>query len=480
MSDYFFAVGGTGQQVASAYNRLALLCGIRPAKLVIIDSDTSENEENITYSLSQVEKETFEPALNEAKCTFNDLFHDANDDVRKILNLLFVDDELGTEVCSGMFGNPSVGAVTFMNTIVNLNDEGSSLKEYIDTITSDCNVVVCGSLAGGTGAGVMPILAKHIKEITDARVKIVGFLKWFEVGANIKAGDVYDAARHADRTVNDILRVNTESGFRYLQDNISKEIDSCVLLGLKDLFNIVQSADNGVQGEKRHPITLIAATIANNFFNGRRLNEGLYSYLKPSGYGLHPSDIDVILPDKKRTKTTTEKVFMMNKAMVRLLELIEKYLEDINDGIPKLTFAPWLAYPNHLAMIIRTKYLAGVEAKDVIEKIITKIQDERVKFNESMTWFNELCEKTSGSQDSRISDMFVFIKDGISINEKTIEKIEGCSMPFILKIFKKMNHSLPEQLEDIEDDLVKKIIKQLRIMINKKFLNSSFGSMKYI
>lgn len=206
--------------------------------------------------------------------------------------------------------------------------------ELIAGIKENSNVVVCGSLAGGTGAGVLPILAKYIKQERGSSVKIVGFLKWFELDDNAKAEDIYKASEHTDdRRINDILEVNTESGFCYLMDKISKDIDSCVLLGLDDLFK-VKSEDVGKQKEKRHLITLIAAVISNNFFYGKHLKNDIYGYHIPEE-GLHPYNVDVFLPNEM--KITIDKVFMLNKAMISFLKLIEDYLEK---GIPKLPFPP--------------------------------------------------------------------------------------------------------------------------------------------
>ncbi|MCP4367385.1 MAG: hypothetical protein GY797_04605 [Deltaproteobacteria bacterium] len=495
MSNYFIGVGGTGQQIALAYQKFAYLCGYEESmELHILDSDGSE--EGITREFFADTVIRYDP-IEDDTYLFEDIFiRNPKGDVKKILNLLFNEKELSTRVSKGMYGNPSVGATTFINSLTTYDKKEKDQQEHYSTtdktkrtfdefmnfiasIGDGSNVVVCGSLAGGTGAGILPILAKHIKEKIGCRVGIIGFLKWFDIDDDSTASKVYGGSGILDnREINEILKVNTESGFCYVRETISKVVDSCVLLGLEDASLKVNSANVGKQEEKRHLITLIAAVVANNFFNGQQLEKGIYSYHIPPG-GLFPSHLKVLLPNG--AEISIDKIIMMNKAMILFLQLLEEY---ILQDIPKLTFTPWLVYPTNLRKTIKriSKKIKSKKTEDICSSLQRIIQVEREKIEklietkkENKGWFEELCFNTSEAEKGKQgSNLFVFKNEKIVISADNFKETLKNHRPFIFELFNNMEYS-----GSSDADFVTLIIKHLRVMVYSKYVDVEHDVIKF-
>lgn len=129
MSNFFIAVGGTGQNIALAYLRLAKSCGIEPADIYLMDCDEGGD---ITGELRQAlhhdTMPTIRPITNRDGINiFKHIFEDAKyqNNIDTVLSLLFTKDQLDIKVREGMYCNPPVGA--------------SALHEKFKTLSSNPN-----------------------------------------------------------------------------------------------------------------------------------------------------------------------------------------------------------------------------------------------------------------------------------------------------------------------------------------------------
>src|SRR3989304_2761744 len=157
MANFFIAVGGTGQNVALAYYRLTKLCGYEPAKIYVMDSDTSVSGQQTSFI--HLEPIPIEPCITKGqRNSFRALFNLSDDaNINAMLSVLFTSKELKTPIDYGMFGRPSVGSATIMDKIVLINNDDTTeqgcrfsdrhFANLLITLKSPGhhNVVICGS-----------------------------------------------------------------------------------------------------------------------------------------------------------------------------------------------------------------------------------------------------------------------------------------------------------------------------------------------
>lgn len=111
MAHFFIAVGGSGQDAALCYLRLARLCEFEPAPVWIIDADrigeTSQQfailglrEQRGVYFVDPF------PVLGGNQKLFRDLLDDSPE-ARKVLGVLFTPDQADVPIRQGMYGRLS-------------------------------------------------------------------------------------------------------------------------------------------------------------------------------------------------------------------------------------------------------------------------------------------------------------------------------------------------------------------------------------
>lgn len=236
MADLLVAIGGTGQHVALSVARLIRLSAIpkEDIEAYILDSDD-------TQTLSMKLK-TFGGTVTDAtphlhplrngnviyapferttgKTVFEKLFIDENspDSEKMLFDALFDEDSASKDLAKGMYARPSVGATVFAK---------SSEKEMaylFDCVSRADKVIITGSFAGGTGAGITHQLVSILeKKFPHKRRYGVFLLPWLTLPGGEKR-DVTDMA----------MNQNMRHGLEYFFSNTAPKLYRSTLLGIPE------------------------------------------------------------------------------------------------------------------------------------------------------------------------------------------------------------------------------------------------------
>ncbi len=473
MNKFFIAIGGTGQMAALAYLRLAKLVGFEPADIYVMDRDL---EGPITTKLNEVmgKKEqdaipTISPIPNEKGLEyFKNVFGDlASPKIRNVLSVLFTQDQLNTHIEKGMYAKPPVGAATFMEKIRRVKQKPESdkwlrqLMSLINQAGGDNKVVISGSVMGGTGAGGVPTLAKYIRRTVQGQLQltIVDFLKWFILTQS-----------NSDM----LLEKNAQSGIYYLGDEIARDVDACVLLGL-DHTKQIDYKSVGEQEEIPHFINLLAAIVTNNAFHTKQYDvmfpskNELYAYVLPDGgFCDDPENAykapEIFLPDGGSVKLT--EVIKMVNAVTEFLKILAGRLQEGET----LSFWKNADLPGELVSALER--LAEVNSEDKTttwEKVAGVIEARRKEITGWLDWLETLwvpnyCDfpinytvLTSSKYNRDLKKPIIFLREWMSTLELTDWKEDAT-------------------IERLVDELVL----ALRKSINLRYLNSGFGDMAWL
>lgn len=391
MANFFIAVGGTGQNVALAYHKLAALAGLEPAATYVLDSDPSISINAASFlPLDPIPRQPCVDAFQ--RNSFRDLFNPrADQNVASVLATFFDKSELDTPIERGMFGHPPVGACAIMDKLALLDQaepgtecatSDPNLVNLLNTLANGAQhrVVVCGSAMGGTGAGGVPAIAAYIRtRLAAARVRdsvkivLFYFLDFFRVQpptARLRLPLIQPGA----------LERNAKSGICYLADKIAKDADACILFGLEEPINI-EYREAQAQKPTNTSLYLIAAVMANNTFNCRTVadlfpahEDRLYSYWidcdNEQRSLLKCSDVPVFLPNG--SQVSLDKVVRHGLWVKTWLDLFHKYITPL----PGFSFCPPLAVPPKLRRVLEPWQRKNLQlVNELRERLVRATED---------------------------------------------------------------------------------------------------------
>jgi hypothetical protein len=234
MAKHLIAVGGSGQHVALAYMDLAaLVYGFRDVPsiaLYILDKDETKSEGKSAWqeAIDQGQR------LREAQPDWTDFRNnrippcrelpnktEVRDAVSKVYgSLLFTEEQLRVEFGTGYWGHAPVGAVFFGEMLRRESGQlGAALNQIVADQDGNKRVVVAGSLVGGTGAGCLPQLVKHLAEAASdgpggSQIMALALLQWFWLRAPTDPQRAKDAdlrnAQMKSRVPSALLYASTE------------------------------------------------------------------------------------------------------------------------------------------------------------------------------------------------------------------------------------------------------------------------------
>jgi len=230
MARYVISVGGTGQHIALAISRLVMLGALKDdIRLIALDSDTETplpqslrglatlcggqhplQDGSITapFDLKSMGKKMF-------AATFVDADHPEE---QELFETLFTEEEGSVPIYQGMYGKPCVGA-----TVFGKGANSPMIEDKLKMLTNADEVFVCGSLVGGTGAGLLHKLVQQIlKYLREPRVVYgIFLLPWFDIRS--EGGD--------KRITNTTLDRNASHGVKYFFDHTLDAMSTTVVIG---------------------------------------------------------------------------------------------------------------------------------------------------------------------------------------------------------------------------------------------------------
>ncbi len=261
MSRTLISVGGTGQHVALALARLVYMGAVRnDVRLIALDPDNESPLPKLLEAPAGMSGDRHPLGTGQVHApfdvsrfgdaSFEQLFVDEHHPYeRELFEAMFDEDMAGIPVHKGMYGTPCVGATVFAE-----GANGATFKTQLAPVANATQVFVCGSVVGGTGAGIMHKLVTEVRKYFQGPMYGLFMLPWFKVQAGAATqGAITDAT----------IQRNATHGIKYFFSHTIPALTSSVLVGypgseqsavLKPL-----TLGAGDMGEHPHYLHLVAA-----------------------------------------------------------------------------------------------------------------------------------------------------------------------------------------------------------------------------
>jgi len=292
---HLVVAGGAGQETAAAALRLAYLTGIRLPPVSIFDSDVAPKApdsgiqtrtqvlrllEDRLRTIGVADSEIlhfYNPSVLEdsrqAVRTADDVFSrygNVTADDKMLLELLLTPQDRLATIDDGFHGRPALGALVLATAI-----RSGAFRDFADRIKTagqsadGVRLVFAGSLSGGTGTAVIPMLMDEVKRLRDqpgaaARIHAYAVLQlpWFELRR------VSDDSLSTEPDVDSgMLDRNSVCLIRGYLDKFEQEIlTGGVLLGLPAKVTRV-SHGGRQQPETPHYVSILAGMHALNLLS---------------------------------------------------------------------------------------------------------------------------------------------------------------------------------------------------------------------
>lgn len=279
MSRYFVSVGGTGQHVALALTRLVYMKALRhDIQLVAIDPDNQSPLPKLLEAPAGMKDkrhplqggQVFAP-FDMAKigtAPFSKMFVDASHLAEKeFFEALFDADSASIPIHKGMYGTPSVGATVFAEGV-----HGDALQTLLRPLQNADRVFICGSVVGGTGAGLIHKLVSEIRKHYTKEMYGIFMLPWFRISASEKKGAITQAT----------LDRNASHGVKYFYEHTIPQLNASALIGYPGTKTSTVlrplTVAEGDMGEHPHFLHLAAAHALVKLPESYTANRGVKAY----------------------------------------------------------------------------------------------------------------------------------------------------------------------------------------------------------
>lgn len=351
---YVFGIGGTGSRVLRALTMLlasGVECKANTIVPIIIDPDAAAGDVERTVTLmkqySEIRRKLnfdstkanrfFKTNIQETMTNFRlplsntedvsfDKYMDVGEMSREnlaLVNMLFSQRNLASDMKIGFKGNPNVGSV-----VLNQFDDSTEFQNFANEFTEQDKIFIISSIFGGTGASGFPLLLKTLrtneditnkKLVHEAHIGAVTLLPYFQVKQDDNSQ--IDSATFVSKA---------KSALSYYERNISKnnEIDSLYYIA-DDTRTTYENIEGGTnQKNNAHFVELASAMALIDFAN----------YDKPATavhkeFGIERDSTEIIFDNLG--KVTKGK---LRKAMTQFI-LFSKYLDENDES--RFLKHPW-------------------------------------------------------------------------------------------------------------------------------------------
>ena len=147
------------------------------------------------------------------------------------LRLITSKEQRDIRYSEGMMASPLVGAIVSSLKEYDTEDGRVNNDEKYIKLLDTCrgNVVICGSIVGGTGASVAPTLARRIHDKYGQEAKVMSVLihRWFKLGTSDESKQEFCKDR------NKKMRENAACGIVYSSQELAGKV-ATVLVGVPD------------------------------------------------------------------------------------------------------------------------------------------------------------------------------------------------------------------------------------------------------
>ena len=264
---YVFGIGGTGSRVLRAVTMLlasGVECKADAIVPIIIDPDDAAGDVERTVELmkkygeirsklnfdSKKKNQFFKtdiqetmtnfrlPLSNTKDVTFDEYMgvSDMSRENKALVNMLFSQKNLASEMTIGFKGNPNVGSV-----VLNQFDDSDAFLNFTNEFTEQDKIFIISSIFGGTGASGFPLLLKTLrtsediankKYVHNAHIGAITVLPYFQVkqdeNSQIDSATFVSKAKSAlayyDRAISKNNAIDT---LYYIADDVRTTYENC-------------------------------------------------------------------------------------------------------------------------------------------------------------------------------------------------------------------------------------------------------------
>lgn len=304
MSNYLIGIGGSGAKCIESFVHLgaAGMMAANPRQkcwTLFVDPDTANGSlgraqttlqsylnavqvpfgliDAFSLDMGTLQKRVWSPLPEHESRTLSSFFsyrdpHEANRMNSRFMDVLFSPKQIELNLNDGFRGNPSIGAAIFGGTVDLANEEPwrelYGLLKHDSADAGGAQVLLVGSVFGGTGASGVPTIAKIIADdlnaagIKNVRLGAVLLLPYFSFG---------DVQGEAVQAKSQEFLPNTQIALQYYYDRRYLDVFQGVyLLGEHQLSSVsVAKVGGRDQTNDAHPIEMTAALAAVDFFRHR-------------------------------------------------------------------------------------------------------------------------------------------------------------------------------------------------------------------
>lgn len=264
---YVFGIGGTGSRVLRALTMLlasGVECKADAIVPIIIDPDAAAGDVERTVTLmkqyAEIRKKlSFDskksnrfykteiqetmpnfrlPLRNTADVLFDEYLNVAgmNRENQALVNMLFSQKNLASDMTVGFKGNPNIGSV-----VLNQFDDSPEFQNFANDFTAQDKIFIISSIFGGTGASGFPLLLKTLRTdqnlanknyVNNAHIGAVTVLPYFQVkqddSSQVDSTTFVSKAKSALAYYErNISRNNEIDTLYYIADNTRTTYDNC-------------------------------------------------------------------------------------------------------------------------------------------------------------------------------------------------------------------------------------------------------------
>ncbi len=404
MSRILAAIGGTGQEIALACLRLCHVTNFEIPKVFVFDSDsfdpdtTKGQTDTRSHRLRELGKfiqgiggngnpVTFQSVIdrNYQNETVASLFSSSNilaPETCDLLDLLITESQQQVPIVDGFHGEPSIGAIAFADAV-----SIGAWREFEERLNEETQlpgqhfVLLAGGTAGGTGPGVLPVLAGEVMNWKQARppeapkvnISLVVQLPWF---------------RLTDRKQSDIefeaMQRNSACLVKQYSSQLARLGDRVALIGLQDVADRKTSGPHH-QPEAVHYLNLIsgwlsAELLAESETQGRMLDRGVYALAFEDNEDPLGLTLTGLTDAKEKRRVRLREALQAASIAAVFCETLDeqcRYSKDI--AVPSEVWRVAARLGSELGEFRKTLRNLGLQEKTVIE------------------WFSEVCSgRTNG------------------------------------------------------------------------------------
>jgi hypothetical protein len=283
---HIIGIGGTGHKLTAACVHLAA-CGafkgiIDGIRIACMDADSANGNLAETQDLVSAYGK-FYKALNQASAlnlvdiqmfpfvrlyedtqtSLNEAFKMAgfSEDTERLSRFLYTEDEIKTEFDMGFYGHTSIGTLIVKKIL----EKDSGWKNFLGGITGGDVVFLFGSIFGGTGASVIPVVLGELSKMKEInphmRYATLLLMPYFET-----FGDIREKGRLRPDSASFHLKAKA-SLYYYANQHQYKHVDALYVIGEPRENFSCEAASRGAHNQKNkaHPVELFAASAVVDF-----------------------------------------------------------------------------------------------------------------------------------------------------------------------------------------------------------------------